>query len=79
MVRLRTFQRVVGLKLGVELRGEPKGMRVLAGSSSASLAVLLKLLVDKGLITDAELADAYSLTESDSYDDEPADPAPGSP
>lgn len=56
--------RTVAGKLGLNVTwGEPE-QRVLVIADDVMLAVLLKLLVDKGLVTDAELNAAYNAAAS---------------
>jgi hypothetical protein len=72
VVAMRTAQKQVGLKLGSGL-GD-KRAQVLVTSVLAILGVLIKLLVDKGIVTDAELQAALNAAQADTYADEPDDP-----
>ena len=67
-------QRAIAAKMGVVLDTEAKGIRVVLKCTSVIFGVLMKLLVDKGLLTNADLTDAFAFVQSDSYPDEPIDP-----
>lgn len=72
VVAMRTAQKAVGVKLGSSL--DDKRSQVLVTSVLAILGVLVKLLVDKGVLTDAELQAALNAAQNDAYADEPDDP-----
>lgn len=73
---LRNAQQQIALKFGSGL--SDKRSRVLILSVLAPVAVIVKLLVDKGYLTDAELQTAMNNARDDLYDEEPDDglPAP---
>jgi hypothetical protein len=68
---LRDRQLIIGEKLGTHLQGTPKEDRVLNLSVLALLSVLIKTLVDKGVITDAELTATLNEARDDAWPDEP--------
>ena len=74
VVAMRTAQKQVGIKLGSGL--SDKRSQVLVTSVLAILGVLVKLLVDKGVVTDAELQTALDAAMADTYPDEPDQPVP---
>lgn len=53
-------QRAICQKLGLQVASAPLSERALAVSGDILLATLCKVLVDKGLVTDAELNAAYN-------------------
>lgn len=55
-------QRAVCAKLGLQVASAPLSERALAVSGDILLGTLCKLLVDKGLVTDAELNAAFNAT-----------------
>lgn len=57
-------QRVLCQKLGLQVASAPLSERALAVSGDILLGTLCKLLVDKGLVTDAELNNAYNAAAS---------------
>jgi hypothetical protein len=65
----------VASKIGVSIAGASKTERVQARVTTGLIAGLVKLLVDKGVITDAEVQAALSIYGNDSYSTEPIDPA----
>ena len=69
VVNMRNAQQTVAMKLGSSLAD--KRSQVLVTSVLAIQAVLIKLLVDKGVVTDAELATALNTALNDTYPDEP--------
>jgi len=69
VVAMRAAQQNVATKLGSSLAD--KRSQVLVTSVLAVLGVIVKLLVDKGLITDAELQAALNSAQADTYPDEP--------
>ncbi len=76
-VQVRDVVRAVAAKQGGGLAGAPKATRVVINTVALVVGVLCKLLVDKGVVTDAELADAFGVVQADAYADEPAEPAAG--
>ena len=70
IVALRQRQDVIAKKLGCVISQEPKGARVINISLLALLSVLIKTLVDKGVITDAELVATLQAAADDVWPDE---------
>lgn len=68
------IQKAIALKMGVDVRGEPKGVRVMLQSTLVIICVLVKLLVDKGVFTNAEVTAAFDFVRDDDYPDEPLYP-----
>lgn len=68
-------QRAIGRKLGADLGSTGKQTRVGLLSVDVMLAVVVKTLTDKGLITDAELMAVMNAARDDTYIDEPIEPA----
>lgn len=58
--QLRAKQEVLALKLGAYLPTLPVELRIVLTCSNAAWAALAKLLVDKGVFTDAELLAAIN-------------------
>lgn len=52
---IRDRQDQISVRLGADIRQTNKEIRVMNTSAMAMLAVLVKTVVDKGLITDADL------------------------
>lgn len=74
---LRTTRNAFALKMGVDVTQSTKEVRAVAGGTLACLAVILKLLVDKGLVSDAELQAAQTAAlgaDGSTWDDEPLQP-----
>ena len=69
--RMRAAHVVIGQKMGTDLTGGPKSLRVAIGAIFVVLAVVVKTIVDKGLITDQDLVDQLNALAADTYDDEP--------
>lgn len=67
-----TRQEVMARRMGCDITASGKSTRVLNLSLVALVAVLVKVLVDKGVITDSELTAALNAARDDDYDDEPA-------
>jgi hypothetical protein len=66
-------------QMGVDVTRSMKSDRVVARATLGLLAVLIKLLVDKGVITDADLLTAYGAAGGGSYTPEPDEPPPAPP
>jgi hypothetical protein len=75
---LRQSAATVARKMGVNFVGASKETRVIVRVTLGMFATLIKLLVDKGVLTDADVADALGVTAADTYTDEP-DPPPSEP
>jgi len=69
VVAMRTAQQGVAIKLGSSL--SDKRTQVMVTSVLAIVGVLVKLLVDKGVLTDQELQAALNTAQADGYPDEP--------
>lgn len=72
--RLRSAHERIALKLGTDMVSAPKELRVAVTGGLVLLAVVVKTLVDKGVVTDAELNATFTAVEEALYDDEPANP-----
>lgn len=64
-------QTVIARKMGVDITKATKVQRVLNLSQTVLVAVVVKTLVDKGVITDAELNATLNAARDDAYNDEP--------
>ena len=60
-------QRVVAEKLGIQLAGAQLDQRALAISGDVTLAMLVKILTDKGVITDQELLTVANQVKAASF------------
>lgn len=69
-------ERVIARKFGVDLSQADKQTRVLNLAFLALLAVVVKTLVDKGVITDADLTATLNAARDDTYEDQPIEPPP---
>jgi hypothetical protein len=78
---IRSVVRNVSRYLGEDTALESQSDRVAGMSILAALCVLIKLLVDKGVITDADVQTAYAALNADtaSYPDAPPTPIGGPP
>lgn len=74
MANARPVQVKVGQRMGLDLDRTPAWQRVLYASTLAIICVVVKLLVDKGVFTDAELQAAFNAAGADAYDPEPDTP-----
>lgn len=70
--RMRIVHSQVGAKLGTDVSGLPKGLRASDMAILVVIAVVLKTVVDKGLVTDAELLAQLDALADGSYADEPS-------
>lgn len=77
--RLWRVYRALGRTMGVDPASMPKELRVLVKASCAILGVLLKVLVDRNVVTDAQLEAGYAAAEVELYPDEPVDPPEEAP
>jgi hypothetical protein len=73
---LRDRQTVIARKLGSDVSRSDKQTRVVNLSVLTLLATVIKTLVDKGVITDAELLATLDAARDDAYTDEPVEPPP---
>ena len=64
-------QKVIAKKSGVELGMTPKELRVLNKSLVVVISTVIKTLVDKGVMTDAELLATLNAARDETYVDEP--------
>ena len=73
---LSNRQQVIAMKYGADLNRTSKTTRVAIKSVLVLLAIVIKTLVDKGVVTDAELTATLDAARDDAYPDEPVDPPP---
>jgi hypothetical protein len=73
---LRARQRVVAQKYGIWLPSSSFEIRTIFGIVNATIAVILKLLVDKGVVTDQEITDAFDTAMGETFGQEPTVPPP---
>lgn len=71
---MRARQDAIARKFGCDIASASKQWRVLNLSILALLAVLIKTLIDQGVITGAQLMATMDAARDDTYDDEPVDP-----
>jgi hypothetical protein len=76
MGQMRQVQRRVGVKMGCDVDRAPQPVRVALATVLCLIAVLVKTLVDAGVITDAQLQATLTAARDDFYDPEPAEPPP---
>lgn len=74
MDTMRQRQMIIARKLGVDLAGMDPQTRVLNLSLLALLAVLIKTLIDAGVITGAQLNAVLDTARDDSWWSEPVNP-----
>jgi hypothetical protein len=72
--QMRDRQAVIARKLGSDIGQVDKQTRVANLSLLVLLAAVIKTLVDKGIITDAELLATLNAARDDTYADEPLNP-----
>jgi hypothetical protein len=75
-------QQIIAVKLGSDISQAAKETRVLNRALLVLLATLIKTLVDKGVVTDAELIATLNTARDAAYDDEPVwtpKPPPSTP
>jgi hypothetical protein len=72
--QMRDRQAVIARKLGSDIGQVDKQTRVANLSLLVLLAAVIKTLVDKGVITDAELLATLNAARDDTYADEPLNP-----
>lgn len=66
-LNLWKVQKVVMKKLGLDVTWGGPADKISAMGSDVMLAVLIKMLVDKGIVTDAELNAAYTAVASATF------------
>jgi hypothetical protein len=71
---LKQSSAAVARKMGVHFAGSDMPTRVMIRVILGLFATLIKLLVDKGVITDAEVQAALTAATGDVYTEEPAEP-----
>jgi hypothetical protein len=76
VTQLHARQKVIARKLGADIAYVDKTSRVLNLSLLTLLAVVVKTLVDKGVIADAELLATLDTARDDAYDNQPIQPDP---
>lgn len=74
---LKQATAAVADKMGVGFSGSDKGTRVLVRVVLGLFATLIKLLVDKGVLTDAEVQTALADAAGTAYTHEPIEPGGG--
>jgi hypothetical protein len=74
---LRIRQRQVALAHGLYLQGTQFEIRMALAVMNATVAVVVKLLVDKGVVTDAEVTAAFDAAMAAPLGNEPTQPDPG--
>lgn len=67
------IEKAIAAKMGLQLEMASKDQRITVRSLLLIIAVLMKLLVDKGVLTNAELTGAFAFIRDDTYPDEPVD------
>jgi hypothetical protein len=72
--RLRLMHRATAKKMGLSLQDQDATDRVLAASAGAVIAVIVKTLTDKGVITDADLEATWAEMEALTLPREPVQP-----
>jgi hypothetical protein len=72
--QMRDTQDSIAAKYGSDISHADKQTRVLNLSILALLAVLIKTLVDKGVIANADLTATLNAAGVDTYPDEPLEP-----
>lgn len=68
---LRNTRNAVAVRLGCDIAGADASIRAVSGADLACIAVLVKVLTDKGVITDADLQAAQAVVLADVWDTEP--------
>lgn len=71
--QVRSLQRILGLSMGADINNAPKTSRVQDSAGVAIGAVLIQLLLDKGLITTSDLTAAMNAAVSTAWPEEPDD------
>lgn len=78
-VMLRTMSRQISRKFGIDLRASDQNTRAVMAVVGAQSAMLLKLLVDKGVITDADIQQAWQTAKAEDWQPELPTPDPEDP
>lgn len=77
LARLRRFTVRVASALGSDVSGSSTELRCAVMAVLCVVAVLIKLLVDAGLLTSDQVAAALTAAEDDLYEREPTNPTQG--
>jgi hypothetical protein len=72
--KLRLMHRATARKVGLDLQNQDVGSRALAASAGAVIAVIVKTLTDKGVITDEDLDATWAQMEALTLPQEPTLP-----
>lgn len=73
---VRATVRQVARRQGFQLDADARPLRAIVSGQAAVTGVLLKLLVTKGVITDAEIQAALTSLADDDVPEEPTEPTP---
>jgi hypothetical protein len=73
---LRVRQRIVAQAYGINLEHSAFEIRIILAVMNATIAVVVKLLVDKALVSDAEVSAAFDAAMSAPLGQEPSEPPP---
>jgi len=69
--RLRSGVQKVALRFGTDLNGSTKTLRAVVMGVLVMIAVVVKTIVDKGVVSDAELLATFQAAEDEAQDGEP--------
>jgi hypothetical protein len=69
-------QRLIAVRLGSDIDRSPKTMRVMNLSLLALIAVILRVLIAKNVVTVPELLAELNSARDSLWDDEPTEPPP---
>lgn len=69
--KMRSTHQLVAWKMGTDVSGMQKSTRAAVAAVFVVVAVVVKTMVDKGLITDADLNAQLTALGDDVYADEP--------
>jgi|1185.fasta_scaffold03724_4 hypothetical protein len=67
---LKSTRNAIALDMGVQESLTPKDMRASDNAGLAAVAIVIKALTDKGVLTDAELQAAQAAALADIWDEE---------
>jgi len=68
---LRTLANQLGLALGCDITQLPKDVRVSDFAGLAAVAIVCRAIVDKGLLTNADLQAAVTAAQAETWPNEP--------
>lgn len=74
VTQLWTQQRALAKRLGTDLGRADKPTRVLNTANLILAAIIIKVLVDKGVITNQDLAAGLATAQAEVWDDLPTEP-----